>query len=83
MSANAFTRSGYTFTGWNTVADGSGTAYTDSESYPFTSGATLYAQWTSTLATTGFDGVPYLFGGLALAVVGGALVLIAGRKQNS
>ena len=27
--ANAFTRPGYTFTGWNTAADGSGDAYAD------------------------------------------------------
>ena len=29
LTANAYTRTGYTFTGWNTAADGTGTAYTD------------------------------------------------------
>ena len=48
LSPNAFVRSGYTFAGWNTAANGSGTRYADSASYPFTSSATLYAQWTAT-----------------------------------
>ena len=83
LSANAFTRSGYTFAGWNTAADGSGTAYADGASFPFSANATLYAQWTATLATTGFDAAPYLYGGLALALTGGALMLIARRKQSN
>lgn len=50
LSANTFTRSGYTFGGWNTKADGTGTAYTNTASVKdLTSqnGATvtLYAQW--------------------------------------
>ena len=35
------------------------------------------------LAQTGFDAAPYLFGGLALALTGGALMLIARRKQSN
>ena len=38
-------RSGYAFNGWNTSKDGSGTAYPDGESYPFTETAILYATW--------------------------------------
>ncbi len=57
LTANAFTRSGYTFSGWNTAADGSGTSYANSASFPFTANATLYAQWTvistPTISTTG------------------------------
>ena len=83
LSANAFTRSGYTFAGWNTAADGSGTSYADGASFPFSANATLYAQWTATLATTGFDAAPYLYGGLALALTGGALMLIARRKHSN
>lgn len=50
LTANAFTRTGYTFEGWNTNADGTGTSYTDEESVSnlsSTDGATitLYAQW--------------------------------------
>ena len=45
LTANSFTRSGYSFSGWNTATDGSGTAYADGADYPFTASATLYAQW--------------------------------------
>ncbi len=41
----AFTRSGYIFAGWNTKADGSGTAYADGASVTLTGDLTLYAQW--------------------------------------
>lgn len=48
LTANSLTRSGYTFSGWNTAADGSGTAYADAASYAFSASITLYAQWTAT-----------------------------------
>ena len=51
LAANAFTRTGYTFAGWNTAANGSGTSYADGQSVSnltATNGGTvdLYAQWT-------------------------------------
>ena len=48
LNANTFSNSGSGFTGWNTAANGSGTAYADQASYPFLASVTLYAQWTST-----------------------------------
>lgn len=50
LTTNGFTRTGYAFTGWNTVANGSGTSYADGADYtvtPATGDATvtLYAQW--------------------------------------
>lgn len=50
LTSNEFTRIGYTFAGWNTAADGSGTSYSDGASVTnltATDGATvtLYAQW--------------------------------------
>jgi uncharacterized repeat protein (TIGR02543 family) len=42
---------GYAFTGWNTLANGTGTAYADGASYPFSANATLYAQWALVPAT--------------------------------
>ena len=45
ISANTFTREGYTFTGWNTEADGKGTAYADKAKVALTENITLYAQW--------------------------------------
>ena len=47
IRANTFKRTGYTFSGWNTAANGSGRAYAASASftYNFTANTTLYAQW--------------------------------------
>jgi uncharacterized repeat protein (TIGR02543 family) len=45
LTANKYTRIGYTFTGWNTLANGTGTAYANKASYPFAISTTLYAQW--------------------------------------
>lgn len=47
LTTNGFTRSGYTFAGWNTQQGGGGTSYANGASFPFTSAATLYAQWTA------------------------------------
>ncbi len=57
LTANAFSRTGYTFGGWNTAADGSGTAYADKASITkLTSNITLYAQWfRSTVTFTYYD----------------------------
>ncbi len=43
---NWFSRNGYTFTGWNTKADGSGAAYGAGDNYTLIDGDNvLYAQW--------------------------------------
>ena len=47
LMANIFTRTGYTFAGWNTNSGGTGTNYADGASFPFTSATTLYAKWTA------------------------------------
>ena len=40
-----FSDSGQTFTGWNTKADGSGTSFSNGQSYSFSADFDLYAQW--------------------------------------
>ena len=56
LTTNAFTRIGYTFAGWNTAADGTGTSYTDGQSVTLTTaGLTLYAQWTANTYTVTLD----------------------------
>ena len=45
LNTNSFTRRGYSFSGWNTKADGSGTAYGDGAIISPSSNITLYAQW--------------------------------------
>ena len=69
--ADGPTQAGFTFTGWNTSADGTGTSYAAGDSLTLTGDLTLYAQWTanrtdtisynsqggsSVTPTTGFDG---------------------------
>ena len=60
LTANGFARTGYTFNGWNTKADGTGTSYANSASVinlTSTNGATitLYAQWTANTYTITYD----------------------------
>lgn len=57
-TATQFTRTGYTFTGWNTKADGTGTAYHAGApiAYPAEGKTlTLYAQWKVSSHTVTFD----------------------------
>ncbi|WP_281640499.1 InlB B-repeat-containing protein [Aurantimicrobium minutum] len=82
LSTNAFTRSGYTFTGWNTAADGTGTAYADGASYPFGSSTRLYAQWTSVLAKTGTDSSGYLVSSAVLLAFGAGLVVLRALSRK-
>ena len=55
LPACAFTRAGYRFTGWNTAADGSGTAYKPAEYVNLTDNLTFYAQWEPIIRTIRFD----------------------------
>ena len=45
LTANNFTRTGYSFDGWKTAAN-SGTSYADKANVTFKANTTLYAQWT-------------------------------------
>ncbi len=55
LDLNAFTRTGYSFTGWNDAADGSGASYADGATYGFSADLTLYAQWQAVNHTVAFD----------------------------
>jgi len=55
LTTNAFTLTDWTFVGWNTASDGSGTAYADGADYDFTADAMLYAMWMQ-FKTVTFDG---------------------------
>ena len=56
LTANTFTRSGYTFKGWNTKADGTGTNYIDKAQVNNLAEAngsiSLFAQWEETVHST-------------------------------
>ena len=61
LSANKFQKKGYSFKGWNTKKDGTGTTYADKadgSKLTKTNGATvtLYAQWTANKYTITFNG---------------------------
>ena len=61
LNANKFQKKGYTFKGWNTKKDGSGSVYAnkaDGSKLTKTNGATvtLYAQWTANKYTITFNG---------------------------
>jgi uncharacterized repeat protein (TIGR02543 family) len=71
LTTNSFTRKGYTFTGWNTQTNGSGTNYADGQNVKNLTATTetiftLYAQWviTSTMGDfkitgTNLSGISY------------------------
>ena len=56
IGANGWTVDGYTFIGWNTSADGKGTAYAPGTTWIANGTLTLYAQWTPGEASLSYDG---------------------------
>ena len=58
VEENMFRRSGYTFTGWNTRANGNGTNYEEGDRLTLTGDLTLYAQWRKN-GSTGTDTTSY------------------------
>lgn len=56
IGANGWTVDGYTFIGWNTNADGKGTAYAPGTTWIANGTLTLYAQWTPGQAGLTYDG---------------------------
>ena len=55
LSTNKPTKTGNTFTGWNTSSDGSGTSYAAGATYSADSSITLYAQWKPNVVTIKFN----------------------------
>ena len=84
----SFHRDGFTLTGWNTQADGKGTAYQPGKGVPMGDhDVTLYAQWAplaTTMPETGSATLAWLIGGgalvLLIAVGAGVLVWRIRRK---
>lgn len=89
LTANTYTRSGYSFGGWATSqsnASAGTVAYANGATYDFSAATTLYAIWTlnsgggsssdAGLANTGFAPLPYVATGGALTLLGFALVLL-------
>jgi len=51
VANSTFTRDGYAFNGWNTKANGTGTAFAAGSSITLTKDSTLYAQWVEEMAS--------------------------------
>ena len=89
LSPNSFTRPGYTFIGWNTAADGSGTSYREDTNFTASSSITLYAQWqaikgwipptSDDLPKTGDSSTPMLWLSMSILSLLGILLL---RKKT-
>lgn len=54
-SSSGMSNPGYTFVGWNTAPDGSGTEYQAGGTYVFTGNQTLYAQWSPDTYTVSYS----------------------------
>ena len=52
LSTGEPTRTGYSFVGWNTLDNGTGTSYAPGDSYTANAYITLYAQWARTYTVT-------------------------------
>lgn len=55
LTSSVPSRTGYTFSKWNTAANGSGTNYNSGATYSTEADVTLYAQWTINTYTVSFD----------------------------
>ena len=53
---NGYSRTGYTFSKWNTQANGKGTNYNAGANYTVNAAATMYAQWTVNTYKVRFNG---------------------------
>jgi uncharacterized repeat protein (TIGR02543 family) len=88
LSANSYQRSGYTFTGWNTAEDGTGTPYGAGANFNFATDLTLYAQWelatedpaSEDLATTGASD-NLAVGAMLVAVLSGVAAAVVRRRR--
>lgn len=87
-TSKSFKRDGYVFLGWDTQADGNGTAYKDGSWVPLQDkDITLYAQWQPVFeqfTPTGGVSLPLLVaGGVTLLVMGiGSTVMLTRRMRG-
>ena len=87
-TSKSFKRDGYVFLGWDTQADGNGTAYKDGSQVPLQDkDITLYAQWQPVFeqfTPTGGVSLPLLgAGGVTLLVMGiGSTVMLTRRMRG-
>jgi len=54
LGGSELSREDYTFSGWNTAADGEGTEYAERDTFAITANTTLYAQWERVIKPDGY-----------------------------
>ena len=72
-NSGSLAKTGHTFTGWNTAANGTGTHYSEGGSFTEDAAATLYAHWTLSNYTITFDANGGTGGTSGLMAYGAAL----------
>ena len=82
LSSSTPTRTGYTFAGWNTKADGSGTDYAKGATYSANADVTLYAKWTANVTTHTVTFGVHSSGHGTLAAKAGNTSINSGAKVN-
>lgn len=55
VAATPLSKTNYTFSGWNTAANGSGASYAAGETFPVVANITLYAQWNGNPLTVTYN----------------------------
>jgi uncharacterized repeat protein (TIGR02543 family) len=80
-SGAGLSRPGFVFTGWNTAADGSGTAFAAGADIALTGNNTLFAQWTVDSTTGGGQGSGGSSGGASGSGLVGDLAPTTGNGQ--
>lgn len=80
-SGAGLSRAGYTLSGWNTAANGSGTAIALGANYTPTQNTTLFAQWNLIPVATGYTGPLFNpIDGRAINATTGGKVVLTGRN---
>ncbi len=83
LGQNFQQRTGYTFNGWNTAANGSGTSYAAGGTFNIAASTTLYAQWLAPVSATATQSIPTLseWGLVLLSLAAAALGMRATRRR--
>lgn len=79
-NTGSLTRTGYTFSGWNTAANGSASTYSPGDAFTISGDTALYAQWIAApVAGPASATVPYNSGAtpITLNITGGAAASVA------
>lgn len=78
-NSGSLVRTGYTFNGWNTLANGNGTHYDVSTTYNLTADVTIYAEWTAVTYSITYSGNGMTSGSAPVNTTGNGSVTLAGN----